>query len=211
VPLTAAGFAAYRAEIGKWERMRLNTGEASPLALFQALKSQVRTQYERSGLMVGAFAAEAARLMRQGYRPLLFANTDAEMRALLAAVPGAREWGPTGPRVGTGPIVANRETHGQGLNMQYDADAIVCRPTRPDHLEQVRAALSHSDLTPLSLRSHPSLTPISSRSRRASQMKGRVDRPGQTTKRLQLTVLMAEHTIEEAEAANIQLCALIFT
>ena len=77
--------------------------------------------YERSGLMVDAFAAEAASLLRAGYRPLLFANTDAEARLLLQHVPQAREWTLKGPQPGDGPIVANRETHGQGLNMQVSA------------------------------------------------------------------------------------------
>ena len=52
------------------------------------------------------------------------------------------------------------------LALQADADAIVCRPTPGDQLEQ---------------------------------MKGRIDRPGQRARTLQLIVLMAEHTIEEAE------------
>lgn len=33
-------------------------------------------------------------------------------------------------------------------------------------------------------------------------MKGRVDRPGQTSKNLVLLVVMAEHTIEEAKFAK---------
>ena len=41
-------------------------------------------------------------------------------------------------------------------------------------------------------------------------MKGRVDRPGQTTKDLILVVLVAEHTIEEAKFANIHLAGNFF-
>ena len=37
------------------------------------------------------------------------------------------------------------------------------------------------------------------------QMKGRVDRPGQQATELWLLVLMAEHTLEEAQFANIRL------
>ena len=177
VALTAQGFSEYRSEIARWERTRLNTGEANALVLCQALKAQVRTHYERSGLMAAAFKAESASLQRLGYRPVLFANTDAEARVLLQNIPDAREWTLKGPQPGEGPIVANREKHGQGLNMQNDADAIVCRPTRADYLEQ---------------------------------MKGRVDRPGQCTKHLVLRVIMAQHTIEEAEAANIQLAGQFF-
>lgn len=74
-------------------------------------------------------------------------------------------------------IVALKSVEGQGINMQAHADAIVCRPTPGDHLEQ---------------------------------MKGRVDRPGQTSKELILVVLMAEHTIEEAKYANIRLAGNFF-
>ena len=42
------------------------------------------------------------------------------------------------------------------------------------------------------------------------QIKGRIDRPGQTQKKLLLIVLMAEHTVEEAEAANIHLAGNFF-
>lgn len=70
-------------------------------------------------------------------------------------------------------IVAVKSVEGQGINMQGHADAIVCRPTPGDHLEQ---------------------------------MKGRIDRPGQRSKKLVCVVLMAEHTIEEAKYANIHLC-----
>ena len=35
-------------------------------------------------------------------------------------------------------IVANKQTEGAGSNMQHDADAIICRPTAGDHLEQMK-------------------------------------------------------------------------
>ena len=41
-------------------------------------------------------------------------------------------------------------------------------------------------------------------------MKGRIDRPGQKRNELDLIVLMAEGTVEEAEAANIRLCGTFF-
>ena len=36
----------------------------------------------------------------------------------------------------SGVIVAVKSVEGQGINMQHDADTIVCRPTPGDHLEQ---------------------------------------------------------------------------
>ena len=62
-------------------------------------------------------------------------------------------------------ILATIGSEAQGINMQHDADAIVCRPTPGDVLEQ---------------------------------MKGRVDRPGQTQTELTLVVVFAQGTIEEA-------------
>ena len=61
--------------------------------------------------------------------------------------------------------------------MQFDCDAIVCRPTAGDFLEQ---------------------------------MKGRVDRPGQVTKSLELVVVYASNTIEEVSFANIRLAGNFF-
>lgn len=42
------------------------------------------------------------------------------------------------------------------------------------------------------------------------QMKGRIDRPGQTRRSLDLVVVVAQGTIEEAEGANIKLCGHFF-
>lgn len=92
---------------------------------------------------------------------------------MLDDIPHSRRWG----EAGSGPIVVNRFTHSQGINMQAEGDAIICRPTPGDLLEQ---------------------------------MKGRIDRPGQREKKLILVVLMAQHTIEEAQAANIHLCGNFF-
>ena len=42
------------------------------------------------------------------------------------------------------------------------------------------------------------------------QMKGRIDRPGQASKQLELVVVLAKDTVEEAEAGNIRLCGAFF-
>ena len=97
----------------------------------------MREVYGESGVMAGSFAEAAHKLMRKGRRPLLFGNTELEMEDLLEAIPGARRWG----EAGEGPIVVNRYTHAQGINMQAEADAIVCRPTAGDVLEQMKGRI----------------------------------------------------------------------
>ena len=42
------------------------------------------------------------------------------------------------------------------------------------------------------------------------QMKGRIDRPGQESQQLELVVVLAKGTVEEAEAGNIRLCGAFF-
>ena len=128
-----------------------------------------------------AFAAECRKLLKQGRKPLIFADTQHEADHLLAVLGAkglaARRWADVASqsvaRAGSGAakggggaaakkggdggvIVAVKSVEGQGINMQHHADAIVCRPTPGDHLEQ---------------------------------MKGRVDRPGQRSKELVLVVL----------------------
>ena len=43
-----------------------------------------------------------------------------------------------GDQAKAGVIVAVKSVEGQGINMQHDADTIVCRPTPGDHLEQMK-------------------------------------------------------------------------
>ena len=42
------------------------------------------------------------------------------------------------------------------------------------------------------------------------QMKGRLDRPGQERRDLELSLVFAEHTVEKAEAENVHLCGTFF-
>ena len=129
------------------------------------------------------------KLLQQGRRPLVFADTADEadhFRSVLQRKGiAARTWSEVSTEkvagglgsVDNGVIVAVKSTEGQGINMQGYADSIVCRPTPSDHLEQ---------------------------------MKGRVDRPGQLTKELLLIVLVCQHTVEEAKFANIHLAGNFF-
>ena len=106
-----------------------------------------------------------SKLLRQGRRPLV-ADTSHEAAHLLGVLNrkgiAAKTWsdvatenvatchgggggssatGKSGKGSGGGSydvIVATKNTEGQGINMQGHADAIVCRPTPGDHLEQMK-------------------------------------------------------------------------
>ena len=159
--------------------------------VYEGRPPEAKTSYGLTSVMAEAFARECGKLLKQKRRPLCFADTAHEAEHLIAVLNQkgvrARTWSDVasenvassssaaskggGKGKGGGGydvIVASKSTEGQGINMQGHADAIVCRPTPGDHLEQ---------------------------------MKGRVDRPGQTSKELILVVLMAEHTLEEVATA----------
>ena len=203
VPLGETVLKKYRACIEAFKRRQLNDPtEADGRRLNTELKAFLRERYEGRGCrgaanayeptstMAQAFVKEAKRLLKEKRRPLIFADTQHEADHLLGVLRAsnvkAYTWSELASRNvsgkdakggGGGVIVAVKSVEGQGINMQGHADAIVCRPTPGDHLEQ---------------------------------MKGRIDRPGQTTKELKLVVLMAEHTIEEAMFANIRICGSFF-
>ena len=212
VPLPPSDLAQYRGIIEAFKRRQLNTGEADGRKLCTDLETFLRERYEgrsptakttyaATSVMGEGFARECTKLLRQGRRPLVFADTSHEAAHLLGVLNrkgiAAKTWsdvatenatchgggggssatGKSGKACSYDVIVATKNTEGQGINMQGHADAIVCRPTPGDHLEQ---------------------------------MKGRVDRPGQRATDLVLVVLMAEHTIEEAKFANIRLAGNFF-
>jgi len=118
--------------------------------------------YASTSVMGEAFAKECAKLLRQKRRPLVFADTAPEAAHLLKVLQAhgiaARMWSDVAAETiatsgraalkegdaskkkkgGGGVIVAVKSVEGQGINMQGHADAIVCRPTPGDHLEQMK-------------------------------------------------------------------------
>jgi len=173
-------------------RMLQSQRARDPRSLFAGLKGYLSSV--TTTLVVAAAIAEVSRLQALGRRPLVFANSDREAAALASAIPQARRWGgkqkrhnascegcdrcKAGPsQPGNGPVVLSIHQGAYGLNLQFDADCIVCRPTPGDVLEQMR---------------------------------GRIDRPGQTQDSLFLSLLYAAGTIEEAETQNISLCGAFF-
>ena len=202
VSLLPTDLADYRGIVEAFKRKQLNNGGKALdfRRLFVDLEAFLRSKYEgretktsyfSTSVMAEAFGEACRNLLDAGYRPLVFADTSNEAEHLLGVFQSsglhARRWAEVArdniarasgiAEEKSNVIVAVKSVEGQGINMQRHADAIVCRPTPGDHLEQ---------------------------------MKGRIDRPGQTTKKLKLVVLMAEHTIEEAKFANIHLAGNFF-
>ncbi len=157
--------------------------------------------------MAAAFADAAARLLAAGRRPLLFANDAAEARALLSAVPRARAWGDDGD----GPLVVNKQTHAQGINMQHHADAIVCRPTPGDVLEQMKGRVDRPGQKQRQLLLTVLMAEVGrARARTADgQMTQGLARPSRLPRAAPRSS-SKQHTVEEAEAANIRLCGAFF-
>jgi 3-methyladenine DNA glycosylase/8-oxoguanine DNA glycosylase len=188
VPLENKTAKEYEAILTNFHRKA--PGEQDHRTLYVSLKHLLGTHYEPDTLP-RAVAAVAQRLISKGRRPLIFANTEKELARIFKHLPCARRWpgqratageggaeGGGGSKGGLGSaLVVTIHAAAQGLNMQHDADCIICRPQPGDRLEQ---------------------------------MKGRIDRPGQALKDLELVVLMAASTVEEAEAANIRLCGSFF-
>eukprot|EP01043_Picozoa_sp_COSAG02_P017069 COSAG02_NODE_766_length_17389_cov_29.287045_1_plen_1976_part_00 len=173
VPLGAELLAKYQQLVADG-----NAASREHRSLWSELRSFLRNHYDIS-IVTAAFASEAARLMRSGRKPALFANSDEEAARIMAAIPGSHGLSdaiPDGAKT-TGPLVLTVHRHSHGLNLQGKCDALVCRPQPGDIIEQ---------------------------------MKGRIDRPGQTKTNLCLVVLFASETIEEAEASNIKLCGAFF-
>ena len=157
VPLSDGHMAQYRGAIDAFERRRLNLGDADGLRLTQDLQDFLRggawegrggkdgQQYGTTSPLAQAFVKKVQQLLKQGRRPLVFANTEAERGHLLKALRTSgvdavtwRDVQAADRRPGGGdgrprPRDRGRRRRRAGRNMQHDADTIVCRPTPGDH------------------------------------------------------------------------------
>lgn len=167
------------------EQQRLTAGfdrkfEAQPRKRFVALKQHLRTAYEPKTL-VEAYRVVSDKLIKRGRKPLLFCNTEQELQRVVAAIPFARTWGKAG-------VVGDLSGSRGPLVVTVHAAS------------QGVNFQAHADV--VVCRPLPG--------DQLEQIKGRIDRPGQPRHDLELHVLMAEATVEEAEAANIKLCGSFF-
>lgn len=155
----------YRDIIESYRRNQLNDPrQADGRRLWVNLESFLRLKYEgrtthmsysSSSVMGEAFVKVAKRLLTKGRRPLIFADTANEADFLLASLRtngvDGQSWADIAASRVAGKqrssimnkyaIVAVKSTEGQGINMQKHADAIICRPTPGDHLEQMKGRI----------------------------------------------------------------------
>lgn len=165
VPLIPQDLRKYRDRIEAFRRKQINEpSTADGRKLWVELESFLRDKYEgrdtrattayrQSSPMGDAFAKAAKGLLRKKRRPLIFADTSHEADFLLRSLRkeglDAQTWASIAslqisassePKNNSNKtvIVAVKTVEGQGINMQKDADAIICRPTAGDHLEQMK-------------------------------------------------------------------------
>jgi hypothetical protein len=150
----------YREKIEAFRRKQINEpSQADGRRLWTDLEDFLRDKYEgrdkrlafrKTSVMGDAFARVSKRLLKQGRHPLIFADTQHEANFLISTLRAnglnAQSWSEISSKKISGHheldknsvIVAVKTTEGQGVNMQRHADAIICRPTPGDHLEQMK-------------------------------------------------------------------------
>jgi hypothetical protein len=166
-------YSTYKRRISQWERDCLNRGDPSGFKLHADLKHLLRGELwegakgtTQTSPLAEAIAMQVQRLLKEGRRPVVFANTEEEKGRFRSALRRrgltTLAWAEVTAKTraeGFDVILATIGSESSGVNMQFDADCIVCRPTPGDVLEQ---------------------------------MKGRVDRPGQVQNELKLVVVFAQ-------------------
>lgn len=202
VSLSVADLQSYRSKIDAFKRRQLNDPErANGLELFKELRNFLRvkfegrsgtksTTYETNSIMAEAFAKLAKKLLRKRRRPLIFADTNHEAAFLVRVLKthglAAKTWTS---------IATNRVSGGLDASKE-NLVIVAVKTTEGSGLNMQH----HAD----TILCRPTVGD------HLEQMKGRIDRPGQTTKDLQLYVVVCEHSLEETAYANINLAGNFF-
>jgi hypothetical protein len=201
VPLAAADLASYRSRIDSFRRRQLNDPErANGLELFKELREFLRVKFEgRTGTKSTTYAATSAmaeafvkltkKLLRKRRRPLIFADTGHEaeflIRVLRSSGLDARTW----------TNIATKQVSGS-IELSKNMVIVAVKTTEGQGINMQH----HADTIICRPTAGDHL----------EQMKGRIDRPGQSTKDLHLYVVVCEHSIEETAFANINLAGNFF-
>jgi hypothetical protein len=191
----------YRNIIDQFCRRRLNeSGKTDGRKLWVDLESFLRSKYEgliarssyaSKSIMGDAFAKLAEKVLRQHRRPLVFADTSNEAEFLLIALRANGLDAKTWASVASERIAGKRGSSAKNNLVIVANKAVEGQGINMQH---------HADT--IICRPTPG--------DHLEQMKGRIDRPGQTTKELLLYVVVCEHSIEEAKFANIRLAGNFF-
>ena len=134
VPLTADASSVYESRLSSAARSQKDSR-----LVYGELKTVIRDMWEGTDL-VAAVDAECRRLQAQGRKVLIFANSERELAAVVKKCKGARTWrdGKASTKAGTGPLVVTTQRGAYGLNLQQEADAVICRPQAGDLIEQMK-------------------------------------------------------------------------
>ena len=200
VSLAPQDLVKYRSIIETFRRRQLNEkDQVDGRKLWVDLETFLRSKYEgraahssyeSSSIMGDAFARLAKSLLRKKRRPLVFADTNAEAEFLLRSLRShdldARTWA----------NIASEKIAGISSSAHNNMVIVAVKTTEGQGINIQK----HADT--IICRPTPG--------DHLEQMKGRVDRPGQSAKELHLYVVVCEHTIEEAKFANIRLAGNFF-
>lgn len=187
----------YRKIIDAFKRKQLNEGVGDGRLLWSDLESFLRQKYEgrvknvytSTSIMGDAFVTISRKLVRQERKPLVFADTVHESEFLL------RVLNENGLRALSWASITSQNAPLEHIRATYDV-IVASKFKEAQGINMQR----HADCivcrpTPGDL---------------LEQMKGRIDRYGQSRKDLLLVVVVAEHTIEEVKFANIRLAGNFF-
>jgi 3-methyladenine DNA glycosylase/8-oxoguanine DNA glycosylase len=190
---------SYRQIIDAFKRKQLNENFGDGRLLWSQLEAFLRIKYEgrtktsnvysQNSVMGEAFVSIARKLVNKKRRPLIFADTAHELKFLQRVLNDAglrvKSWSEIASQ--TAPLTAVRDTYDAIVANKFsEAQGI----NMQRHADCVICRPTSGDLL--------------------EQMKGRIDRFGQTRKDLLLVVVVAEHTTEEAKFANIRLAGNFF-
>lgn len=203
VKLEETDFKQYRSRVDAFKRRQLNDPDrANGLELFKNLRLFLREKYEgrdttssqsttytSNSVMAKAISKLVQKLLHKGRRPLIFADTGHEADFLVRVLKSDKI------NVETWKNIATKQVSG---SMQSSKKMVIVAVKTVEG--QGINMQHHSD----TLICRPTVGD------HLEQMKGRIDRPGQKTKNLQLYVVFCGHTIEEAAFANINLAGNFF-
>jgi len=196
IPLPSKVEKAYKSRVDAFAASRKSSSSSSsssPRDLYVTLKKFLREHFEPETL-IDAVVDRVKKLRRRGRRVLVFANTERELERILTKLPDA---------VTLADVRRRQATRARpDFDLEHDVDDTQGRPLALTVADGSHGLNLQDRADSVVCRPQPGDV--------LEQMKGRVDRPGQSRQNLELVVVVAEGTVEEAEAANVRLCGQFF-
>ena len=137
VSLTPEARAVYESRLSAALR-----GQRDARIVFGELKTVLRDMWEGSCLLE-ATQSEINRLESNDKNVLLYANSESQLDSLTSKLSSSRVWShgePSKPK-GKGPLIVTVQRGAYGLNLQKEANVIICRPQPGDLIEQMKGRI----------------------------------------------------------------------